>query len=90
MRLSLKLEQNMWTGSELVVHIVLALDTLSVLQPDLLSSIIQYNPRGIVQVSNCPRPKRVVRSPAWRAPEGERAPRLIRVLPGHPLADPKR
>ena len=37
----------MWTGSELVADIALALNALSVLQPDLLSSIIQNYPRKL-------------------------------------------
>ena len=41
----------MWIGSELVADIALALNTLSALQPDLLSSIIKNCPR---ELANCP------------------------------------
>ena len=64
MRLSFKLKQNMWTGSELIADIALAVNALSVLQPDLLSSIIQEYPRDL---SNCPivHAQNIVRNPVW-------------------------
>ena len=64
MRLSPKLEQNMWTGSELVVDIALALDTLSVLHLTYCPASSRIIQEGL---SNCPRPGRTICSPACRS-----------------------
>ena len=87
----------MWTGSELVADIALALNTLSVLQPDLLSSIIQEN-CPVVQLStpkkNCPQPcLGDPRASVWRC--GSRAvsrlapaSRPSSLIPAPPLTNP--